>query len=186
MRLFAIVSIALLATIQALQAQALPRRQDDPIPPQVDQMYVKGLRYLAGSQTENGNWPDRNGSEPGVVGLCVMAFLAHGEDPNHGPYSLHIRRGIDFILENQNETNGYIGSSMYNHGFATLALAETYGVEGRQTRFRTQGSSGSDPECTEQQPGRMAVYSGQPGCGHNCNRCSDGCPLRRAKRRNQS
>ena len=126
--LFAIVSIALLATIQALQAQALPRRQDDPIPPQVDQMYVKGLRYLAGSQTENGNWPDRNGSEPGVVGLCVMAFLAHGEDPNHGPYSLHIRRGIDFILENQNETNGYIGSSMYNHGFATLALAETYGV----------------------------------------------------------
>ena len=44
--LFAIVSIALLATIQALQAQALPRRQDDPIPPQVDQMHVKGLSLI--------------------------------------------------------------------------------------------------------------------------------------------
>ena len=123
-----LVAAVLLATSQAGLAQALPRRQDDPIPPQVDQMYVKGLRYLAGSQTENGNWPDRNGSEPGVVGLCVMAFLAHGEDPNHGPYAQNIRRGIGFILENQNETNGYIGSSMYNHGFATLALAEAYGV----------------------------------------------------------
>ena len=57
-----------------------------------------------------------------------MAFLAHGEAPNHGPYAQNIRRGIGFIHENQNETIGYIGSSMYNHGFATLALAEAYGV----------------------------------------------------------
>ena len=57
-----------------------------------------------------------------------MAFLAHGEDPNHGPYSKNIRNGIQFIIENQSSTNGYIGSSMYNHGFATLALAEAYGV----------------------------------------------------------
>ena len=109
-------------------SQSLPRRQDDPIPPQVDQMYLKGLRFLASTQTKNGNWPDRNGSEPAVVGLCVMAFLAHGEDPNHGPYAGNIRGGIQFIRENQSDSNGYIGSSMYNHGFATLALAEAYGV----------------------------------------------------------
>ena len=127
----AILSIAAVTLLLApcpTWSQSLPRRQDDPIPPQVEQMYVKGLRFLSSSQTENGNWPDRNGSEPGVVGLCVMAFLAHGEDPNHGPYAKNIRTGIQFILENQNETNGYIGSSMYNHGFATLALAEAYGV----------------------------------------------------------
>ncbi|NIP93914.1 MAG: squalene--hopene cyclase, partial [Akkermansiaceae bacterium] len=75
-----------------------------------------------------GNWPDRNGSEPAVVGLCVMAFLAHGEDPNHGPYAGNIRRGIEYIMDQQNSGNGYIGSSMYNHGFATLSLAEAYGV----------------------------------------------------------
>ncbi|MBL47968.1 MAG: squalene--hopene cyclase [Roseibacillus sp.] len=124
----ATAAVCLLLAPAGAWCQSLPLRQDDPIPPQVDQMYVKGLRYLAGSQTKNGNWPDRNGSEPGVVGLCVMAFLAHGEDPNHGPYAKNIQAGIDFIIENQSESNGYIGTSMYNHGFATLALAEVYGV----------------------------------------------------------
>ena len=109
-------------------AQSIPRRQDDPIPPQVEAMYTKGLRFLASTQATTGSWPDRSGNEPGVVGLCVMAFLAHGEDPNHGPYAKNIRNGLDFILKQQKESNGYIGSSMYNHGFATLSLAESYGV----------------------------------------------------------
>ena len=117
----------LLAAFSAT-AQSLPRRQDDPIPPQVESMYTKGLRYLAESQAENGAWPDATGSEPGVVGLCLMAFLAHGEDPNHGPYAKNIKRGLDYILSRQQSSNGYIGSSMYNHGFATLALAECYGM----------------------------------------------------------
>lgn len=109
-------------------SQSLPRRQDDPIPPQVESMYTKGLRYLAQAQQENGAWQDGTGGEPGVVGLAVMAFLAHGEDPNHGPYAKNIQRGLDYILSRQQESNGYIGSSMYNHGFATLALAESYGM----------------------------------------------------------
>jgi hypothetical protein len=109
-------------------SQSLPRRQDDPIPPQVESMFTKGLRFLASTQTPDGSWQDRTGGEPGVVGLCVMAFLAHGEDPNHGPYAKNIANGISFILSQQNGSNGYIGSSMYNHGFATLALAEAYGV----------------------------------------------------------
>ena len=47
---------------------------------------------------------ERNGRvAPAVVGLCVMAFLAHGEDPNHGPYAVNIKRGIDFILDQQDE-----------------------------------------------------------------------------------
>lgn len=123
-----ITAIALLATSGAW-SQSLPRRQDDPIPPQVKTMYLKGLRYLAKSQDASGNWQgDRNGAEPGVVGLCVMAFLAYGEDPNHGQFSKSIRQGVEFIIEQQDEENGYIGNSMYNHGFATLALAEAYGV----------------------------------------------------------
>lgn len=91
-------------------------------------MFERGLAYLAKTQNERGCWDDSMGSEPGVVGLCVSAFLAHGEDPNHGPYAKAIRKGIDFILSQQNSSNGYIGNSMYNHGFATLALAEAYGM----------------------------------------------------------
>ena len=109
-------------------SQDLPVRQDDSIPAQAELIYERGLQYLAKSQNEKGNWNDSVGTEPGVVGLCVAAFLAHGEDPNNGPYSKNIRAGIDYILSQQNEKNGYIGSSMYNHAFATKALAESYGV----------------------------------------------------------
>lgn len=116
------------ALASAARGQELPGRPDDIIPAQAELVYEKGLQYLAKSQNEKGAWNDSVGAEPGVVGLCVAAFLAHGEDPVNGPYAKNIRNGIDFILSEQNEKNGYIGSSMYNHAFATKALAESYGV----------------------------------------------------------
>jgi uncharacterized protein YfaS (alpha-2-macroglobulin family) len=39
-----------------------------------------------------------------------------------------LRRGFDYIIKQMNQHTGYIGRSMYNHGFATLALAEGYGM----------------------------------------------------------
>ena len=127
-RLRLLVSLASLAISAAAWSQDLPGRPDDSIPAQAELIYERGLQYLAKTQNEKGIWNDSVGSEPGVVGLCVAAFLAHGEDPNNGPYSKNIRLGIDYILSQQNEKNGYIGSSMYNHAFATKALAESYGV----------------------------------------------------------
>ena len=110
------------------QAQEIRRRHDENIPSQLDAIYERGLSYLARSQNEAGSWNDANGDEPGVVGLCTIAFLASGEDPNHGPYAKSIRQGLEYLLEAQDPSNGYIGSSMYNHGFAALALAEAYGA----------------------------------------------------------
>jgi hypothetical protein len=121
-------SLIFLLTASAAMAQELPGRKDDTIPAQAEMIYEKGLKFLASTQNEKGVWNDSTGSEPGVVGLCVAAFLAHGEDPVNGPYAKNIRNGIDHILSQQNEKNGYIGSSMYNHAFATKALAESYGV----------------------------------------------------------
>lgn len=118
-----------LCTGFAAHGQDLPgARKDDTIPAQAELIYEKGLQYLAKSQNEKGAWNDSVGSEPGVVGLCVAAFLAHGEDPVNGPYASNIRNAVDYIISQQNEKNGYIGSSMYNHAFATKALAESYGM----------------------------------------------------------
>ncbi|MBT5704695.1 terpene cyclase/mutase family protein [bacterium] len=109
-------------------AQELFTESIDLAATEVDRVYVKGLAYLNRNQAEDGTWPDRPyGSEPGVVGLAVVSMLAHGDDPNNGPFSLAINRGLNFILDNQNLKTGYIGRTMYNHGFATLALAEAYG-----------------------------------------------------------
>ncbi|RYD31686.1 MAG: squalene--hopene cyclase [Verrucomicrobiaceae bacterium] len=109
-------------------SQDLPGRKEDVIPQQVELIYERGLEYLAKSQNARGHWDDGVGSEPGVVGLCVAAFLAHGEDPNNGPYAAVIRKALDYIISEQNDTNGYIGNNMYSHCFATKALAESYGV----------------------------------------------------------
>lgn len=126
MKLFSVL-LTLLMVLPVLGQSPL-RREEDPIPAAVETIYTRGLRYLASSQKEDGSWDHRVGTEPGVVGLAVMAFLAHGEDPNHGPYAENINRGIDFIIKQQKTSNGYLGGSMYSHGFATLALAEAYGM----------------------------------------------------------
>lgn len=92
-------------------------------------MYTRGLRYLSNKQDAQGTWGGGSGARPGVVSLCTLAFLAHGEDPNHGPYAQKIRKSLNYLLKKQGEgENGYIGPQMYDHGFATLALAECYGM----------------------------------------------------------
>jgi len=112
----------------AVSAQSLFGTVGDPVPPEVEQIYQKGLKYLVAKQTKDGSWKDGYGQQPGVVALAMLSVLAHGEDPNYGPYAATVKGCVDAILKQQNATNGYIGSSMYNHGFATLGLAEAYGV----------------------------------------------------------
>jgi hypothetical protein len=122
-----VLALPCLAGLAAAQ-DGIQRRLEDPIPARLDNVYERGLNYLVEAQNAEGAWDDRMGSEPGVVGLAVIAFLAHGEEPNHGPYAACIQKGLDFLLAEQSDANGYIGNSMYNHGFATLALAEAYGA----------------------------------------------------------
>lgn len=103
----------------AFQGQAVPR--------EVREIYERGLQWLENNQDSSGRWKGGE-SGPGVTGLATMAFLAYGEDPNYGLHSEIIKKGIRAIIEDQNASTGYLGSSMYHHGFAMLALAEAYGA----------------------------------------------------------
>lgn len=105
----------------AVQGQTVPRDVRD--------IYDRGLLWLENTQDESGGWSKTGGmSGGGVSGLALMAFLASGEDPNFGKYSLSVRKSIQSIIRAQNPNTGYLGDSMYQHGFATLALAEAYGA----------------------------------------------------------
>ena len=97
------------------------------MPRDVREMYDRGLQFLAKTQTERGDW--QGGQQgPGITGMCLMVFLASGEDPNFGPYSNNVRRAIRSIITSQDAETGFMGNSMYHQGFATLGLAEAYGA----------------------------------------------------------
>jgi hypothetical protein len=123
--------IVLLVLVGGVSGQELFIQRGEPVPVEVEKIYQKGLKYLAGAQTSDGSWSGSGGygdNGPGVTGLGVLAILAHGDDPNVGVYASVVHRGIKNILAQQDKRTGYIGSSMYHHGFATLALAEAYGA----------------------------------------------------------
>lgn len=109
-------------------AQGPVARFGDVVPRDVREMYDRGLQYLATTQTESGNWASGGHQGSGTTGLGLMVFLASGEDPNFGLYSTNVRRALRSLISSQNGTTGYLGPSMYDHGFATLGLAEAYGA----------------------------------------------------------
>jgi hypothetical protein len=114
-------------------AQPPSLRAGDVVPRDVREMYDRGLQYLATTQSDKGDWSGSGEQGPGATGLGLMAFLASGEDPNFGLYSTHVRRAVRSVIRGQNANTGYLGNSMYHHGFGMLALAEAYGAVDERT-----------------------------------------------------
>ncbi|MEX2579259.1 MAG: prenyltransferase/squalene oxidase repeat-containing protein [Verrucomicrobiales bacterium] len=133
-----LAAAALLAGVSFAPAQTSSVRLGNEIPPEVENIYERGLNYLAASQSEDGGWRSR--SEHGITGLCLMAFLAGGEDPNFGRHRQNVKRAVRSIISGQEES-GFIPNSMYHHGFAMLALAEAYGAVDEATLW-----SGADSD----------------------------------------
>ena len=118
-----------LSLSMVLRAQDLNVYRGTQVPPAVEKIYEHGLRYLVQSQSEDGGFSGgQYGTEPATPALAMLAMFAHGEDPNYGPYAKSIKKCLDYLLKNADAQTGYIGRSMYNHGFSTLALAEAYGA----------------------------------------------------------
>jgi hypothetical protein len=86
----------------------------------------KSLAYLASKQRPDGGWHNNHA----VNALALLAFMGRGHTPGRGPYRDVIERGKNYLLTTANPTTGYVSfSSMYEHGLATLALAEMYGMD---------------------------------------------------------
>jgi len=115
-----------------LSAQIASVQYGESVPASVKVINERALKFLVSNQSENGSWPGGDGYGSGVVGICVMAMMASGEDPDYGPYAESIRRSLRYIISNQNPVTGVASGPghgpMYHHGFACLALSEAYGV----------------------------------------------------------
>jgi len=129
-----LLCVLLASTCHAQNATPDDLRHGLDVPPDVEQITTKALKFLAESQLETGGWAGGYDSHAagrancGVAGLATMAMLATGEDPNSGPYAANIRAGLRYLITTQNPKTGFLPNTMYNHGFAMLALAEAYGA----------------------------------------------------------
>ena len=142
--------LGLLALCPAtVAAQSIPPREEGliQVTPEHARAVERGLEWLVKNQNEDGSWSGKIGfklntdyqhsrestSHVGVTALACMAFLAGGHLPNRGQYGPTVERGLDFVL-NAVQNDGYItylGTRMYSHAFATLFLAEVYGMTHR-------------------------------------------------------
>jgi prenyltransferase beta subunit len=149
MKRFRLFLILLLAASAALSAQAQQKNPFDVEAreylgtPKSEAAMQRGLEYLAARQQPGGNWNSGvYNQDAAVTGLCVMAFLSAGHQPGRGKYGDLLNRAVDWLADSV-QRNGLVargggaGPPMYGHGFATLALAELYGMTKRED-FRSK------------------------------------------------
>jgi hypothetical protein len=120
--------------VDIASAQFPSTRSGEAIPRDLRELYDRGLAYLVSTQAASGEWTGGQ-QGPGVTGMALMVLLASGEDPNFGLYSNQVRKALRSILSQQDANTGILGSSMYHHGFAMLALAEAYGTVDDRTLY---------------------------------------------------
>ena len=100
---------------------------------EVEAAIDKGLAFLARQQRPDGTFLQSPIGEPGVSGLCLMAFMSRGHLPGRGLYAEQLNKTVTFILNSQ-QNDGLISrqrerlSSQYNHGISALSLSELYGM----------------------------------------------------------
>ncbi len=139
LRLTFIAALALLPS--AWSARAEPFHTATPveseITPQLHESVERGLAWLAANQAADGSFGSLShyGPHVGITGLAGIAFLADGNTPGRGRYAVAVERSLDFILSQSSESGLLAAATshgpMYGHGFASLFLAEVYGMTPR-------------------------------------------------------
>lgn len=139
----AALAVLVILSLGVARAEEQPRRDPEKgsaglITTEAQRAIDKGLKWLSGRQRDDGAFGTGTyEGNVGVTALCGMAFMSGGSTPGRGPHGGEIRRSIDYILA-QVQESGFINTPrgaghgpMYGHGFATLFLAECYGMSPR-------------------------------------------------------
>jgi hypothetical protein len=107
------------------------------VTPPAERSIEHGLKWLLSQQHDDGSF----GSGPyqgnvAVTALSGMAMMAHGSSPGRGPHGGPMNRCVEYLLARA-QPSGFIEGPdasrgpMYGHGFATMFLAECYGMSPR-------------------------------------------------------
>jgi hypothetical protein len=116
------------------------------ITPATQEAIDAGLLHLARTQNEDGSWDDVH-CRVAITSLCGLAFMAGGHQPGRGRHGQVVTRALQYVLSREDRnTPGFLTQGrqgfhgpMYGHGFATLFLAEAYGmVSNKELRGRVK------------------------------------------------
>jgi len=105
---------------------------------QTEAVIIRALNYLKQSQDSEGRWEGNDSNWVAFSSFSMIAFMLNGHFPNSKlPYGPTLSKSLDAILEDgESRNDGYIGSSMYAHGLATLCLSEVWGHTDKDERVR--------------------------------------------------
>ena len=118
-----------------------------PDPDLLEVAVERGLDWLARHQDEAGGWSaatfstccgpgattctgsGRGEHDVGVTGLALLALLGSGDTLHDGRYRDAIRRGVGWLVGQQDRDTGLVGTAasaefFYDHAIATLAMSE--------------------------------------------------------------
>ncbi len=142
------ICLALLFGVAVIGVSGLPAVGQEAAPestavdfmtPPTHEAIRSGLDFLAGRQDDDGSFGTSGYSRNvAVCALGGLAFMSSGSTPSRGPYGQNVEQCVAFILDNVQPESGFIAvpdtsshGPMYGHGFATLFLAEAYGMSMR-------------------------------------------------------
>ena len=133
--LLTIVLSLSLATSYVVQGAAKARPRDNVKVSKAHEKYIEGaMAYLASKQKADGSWGIRGEERRhpiAITGYTLMALLAGGNLPGEGLHGEAVKKGMNFLLGQLGKDGIYgnraTGQYMYEHGVATIALAELYG-----------------------------------------------------------
>ena len=91
----------------------------------------KGLKYLLANQRADGSLASNESGDRAIAitSLTLMAFMSKAEFPGVGANGDALNKAKDWLLAQAKDApDGYLGSTMYEHGLAILALTEMWGM----------------------------------------------------------
>ena len=91
----------------------------------------KGLKYLLANQRFDGSLASNESGDRAIAitSLTLMAFMSKAEFPGVGANGDALNKAKDWLLAQAKDApDGYLGSTMYEHGLAILALTEMWGM----------------------------------------------------------
>ncbi len=131
-------ALLLLPSASPAMAQEAPSRGDGvEITPRTRESIERGFEWLRRNQSPASGAYGSGSAPVATTAIAGMAFLAGGHLPRRSKYGENVLKAVKFLLRLSSKKDGYInegqargigGSGMHGHGYATLFLAEVYGM----------------------------------------------------------